>query len=208
MPGFIEAALAQIVGLESPTCGKKDAPDAADQIANFLLQRLENELTEHGVSYDLARAVLATPCPDFLDAYERAFALAEAQATDPQFNAVIIAAERCANIVRPVKAEQELSLNPDALAEPAAVALYETYQQAHQRVSEALGQDDRDYVAAWEALSSLRGPIDTFFDDVLVMAEDEAVRSNRLALVGGIDDAFLRLLDVKEVVLESRDDTA
>ncbi len=207
MPAFIETALAEIVGLESPTYAKTEAADlvspkhAAEDIADFLLQRLEGVLTERGLSYDLARAVLAAPCPDLLDAYDRALALAEVREQDESFDAVIIAAERCANIVRPVKAEQELKLRPEMLTEPAAIALHEAYQQAQQRASQALAGEDRDYAAAWAALCALREPIDTFFDDVLVMAEDEAVRNNRLALVGAIDDAFLRLLDVKEVVL-------
>ena len=88
------------------------------------------------------------------------------------------------------------------LVEPAAVALHDAYHEQQQRVAEALEGEHRDYAAAWAALSTLRGPIDTFFDDVLVMAEDEAVRKNRLALVGAIDDAFLRLLDVREIVIE------
>ncbi len=150
--------------------------------------------------------MLAAPCPDLLDAYDRALALAQVREQDEHFEAVIIAAERCANIVRPVRAEQELSLAPEMLVEPAAVALHDAYHEQQQRVEEALGGEDRDYAAAWQALSALRGPIDTFFDDVLVMAEDETVRSNRLALVGAVDDAFLRLLDVKKVVLEGAND--
>ncbi len=212
MPEFIETALAEIVGLESPTYAKAGLPDAlppeqaALQIAEFLLQRLEGDLAERGVSYDLARAVLAAPCPDLLDAYDRALALAQVREQDEHFEAVIIAAERCANIVRPVRAEQELSLAPEMLVEPAAVALHDAYHEQQQRVEEALEGEARDYAAAWQALSALRGPIDTFFDDVLVMAEDETVRSNRLALVGAVDDAFLRLLDVKKVVLEGAND--
>jgi len=135
---------------------------------------------------------LAAPCPDLLDAYDRALALAEVREQDESFDAVIIAAERCANIVRPVKAEQELKLRPEMLTEPAAIALHEAYQQAQQRASQALAGEDRDYAAAWAALCALREPIDTFFDDVLVMAEDEAVRNNRLALVGAIDDSRAR----------------
>ena len=66
----------------------------------------------------------------------------------------------------------------------------------------ALAGDERDYAAAWRALAGLRAPIDRFFDDVLVMAEDEAVRRNRLALLAAVDDLFLRLLDVQQIVIE------
>ncbi len=201
LPGFIAAALKQLPDVEGDDVVPTD--EAAEQILSFLQQRLQGELTGRGVAYDLTRAALTASCSDLLDAFDRAMALAEIRPASEEFDTVIIAAERTANIVRPVRAERELTVRPDAFEAPEATALYEAAQQVSGELDGALASDaERDYAAAWEALSSLRAPIDTLFDEVLVMAEDAAVRDNRLALLAMVDDLFLRLLDVKEIVIE------
>ncbi|MFP4248446.1 MAG: glycine--tRNA ligase subunit beta [Armatimonadota bacterium] len=176
---------------------------AAQQIHEFVLARLDTEMERCGVSYDLTRAVLNTECPDLLDAYERAIALRDIRQRDPEaFETVVMAAERAANICRQAKVEDDLMLDPDALADEHAVALYEAFATARAAVAEALEDTEGDYEAAWDALAGICETIDTFFDEVMVMAEDEAVRANRLALLAEIDDLFLRLLDVQEIVIE------
>ncbi|MGD9495027.1 MAG: glycine--tRNA ligase subunit beta [Armatimonadota bacterium] len=200
MPAFIQQALSRLPQVDA--AGALPPDEAGAQIHDLLLARLETELAAQGVSYDLARAVLGAPCPDLLDAFDRAVALRDLRRRDGEFEAVVIAATRTANIVRPAK-RGELSLDPDALAEPQERALHEAYRAARQTVEVALGEEgQRDYAAAWEALAGLRAPIDRFFDDVLVMVEDEAVRRNRLALLADVDDLFLRLLDVQQIVIE------
>ncbi len=205
MPAFIRAALDAL-----PEVGDEDAiePDqAAAQLEEFLAARLQAELETYAVGYDLARAVLAAPCPDLLDAFDRALALRAIRGSDADFEAVVIAAERTANIVRGPKAEEKLALDAEALTEPEEKALHEAYTAAAARLERALADDAvRDYQAAWQALAELRDPIDAFFDAVLVMAEDDAVRRNRLALVAAVDDLFLRLLDVQQIVIEGEAD--
>ncbi len=200
-PAFIREALGRLPEVDSPDAVAGD--EAAAGIEEFIAARLEGELDPSGVSYDLARAVLAAPAGDLLDACDRAVALRDIRPRDVDFDAVVIAAERTANIVRGPKAEEDLGLDAEALAEPQATALHEAYLAAAEAGEAALGDDAaRDYDAAWRALAALRGPIDSFFDDVLVMAEDEAVRRNRLALLAEVDDLFLRLLDVQQIVIE------
>ncbi len=204
LPTFIRAALDQLPEVSGDDVVAID--EVADQIADFLSRRLQAELTARGVSYDLTRAVLAAPCPDLLDAFDRAVALAEIRPAAEDFDAVIIAAERTANIVRPARAERELILRPAIFEADEEAQLHAAARQAEGVLDETLAApDDRDYHAAWEGLSALREAIDTFFDEVLVMAEDETVRDNRLALLASVDDLFLRLLDVKEIVIENQD---
>jgi len=57
----------------------------------------------------------------------------------------------------------------------------------------------RDYPAACRALANLRGPVDAFFDKVLVMAEDEKLRRNRLSLLVGISNTFLQMADFSKI---------
>jgi len=200
MPELIAEALDRLPEVADP---EAVAPElAAKQIAEFIAARLDTELAGRGVPYDTIRAVLGAPCPDLLDAYDRALALRDVRAAGGDFEAVITAAARTANIVRAPKAEQELMLDADALADPAEQALLAAWSEAREAMAAALGSEPRDYQAAWRALAGLREPIDRFFDDVLVMAKDEAVRRNRLALVAAVDDLFLRLLDVQQVVTE------
>lgn len=200
MPELVAEALRRLPDVDTPEAIDPDV--AAAQIAEFIAARLETELETRGVAYDLIRAVLGAPCPDLLDAYDRALALRDIRAAGGDFDAVITAATRTANIVRGPKAEQTLVLDADALADPAEQALVAAWQGAREALTAALAGDERDYQAAWRALAGLREPIDRFFDDVLVMAEDEALRRNRLALLAAVDDLFLRLLDVQPIVIE------
>lgn len=200
MPEFIAEALRRLPAVESPQA--VDPEVAAQQIEEFITARLETELEARGVPYDLIRAVLSAPCPDLLDAYDRALALRDIRAQGGDFDAVITAATRTANIVRGPKAEEELVLHPEALTDPAEQALLTAWGEARDAMAAALEAEPRDYQAAWRALAGLREPIDRFFDDVLVMAEDEAIRRNRLALLAAVDDLFLRLLDAQQIVIE------
>ncbi|CAK0780204.1 Glycine--tRNA ligase beta subunit [Gammaproteobacteria bacterium] len=59
----------------------------------------------------------------------------------------------------------------------------------------------RDYQGALTRLAGLKGAVDTFFDEVMVMADDQAVRRNRLALLKGIADLFLRVADISLLVI-------
>ncbi|MEA3403442.1 MAG: glycine--tRNA ligase subunit beta [Armatimonadota bacterium] len=206
MPAFITEALDNLPEIDAP--GAIAPEEAGEQIEQFIAARLEGELDSRGVIYDLTRAVLGAPCPDLLDAFDRALALRDIRARNEHaFELVVIAAERTANIVRGPKAEEDLQLDPEALTEPEARALYSAFAAARETLRDALAHEGRrDYEAAWEALAGLREPIDTFFDEVLVMAEDEHLRRNRLALLAEVDDLFLRLLDVQEIVFEGEAD--
>ncbi len=206
MPAFIAEALANLPEIDDPNAISPE--EAAAQIEQFIARRLEGELETHGVTYDLIRAVIGGATDDLLDVYDRALAIRDVRNSDPEaFELVMMAAERTANIVRGPKAEELLQLDPGQLTEAESVALCEALANAREAISEALSDPaERDYAAAWQALASLREPIDAFFDSVLVMAEDDAVRQNRLALLAQVDDLFLRLLDVQEIVIEGEND--
>jgi glycyl-tRNA synthetase beta chain len=70
-------------------------------------------------------------------------------------------------------------------------------EQVDQQVAEALPLfENGDYASALSSLASLRAPVDNFFDEVMVMADDEAVRDNRLALLNRLRNLFLRVADI------------
>ena len=83
------------------------------------------------------------------------------------------------------------------LADDAEKALFEALGRASETVRPML--DERRYADALRSLASLKAPVDRFFDDVLVMTDDEALKSNRLALLGELRDLFLDVADISRL---------
>jgi glycyl-tRNA synthetase len=148
----------------------------------FVKRRLEGVLKEeHNLPHDVAQAVLAERGDNPWLALTAARDLAEA-VLQPQWPDTLNAYARCVRLVRPVA--EQYSLRPEAFTEPVEQALYAALQQARASLSPA------SPLAA--VVAAIRGilvtPINRFFDGVLVMADDEAVRQNRLALLQAIRD--------------------
>ena len=96
-------------------------------------------------------------------------------------------------------------MRPDGFEKAIENRLWDAFTAARARVEALLKADQRDYLQVWQALASLERPIWDYFDvdtGVMVMAEDPAVRANRLALLRAIDELFLRLADFTEIVVE------
>jgi glycyl-tRNA synthetase beta chain len=99
------------------------------------------------------------------------------------------------NIVRGASDIKEVQ--PSLFSEPAEQHLYQSFLDAKERIESHLNQ--RDYPAAILVMTRMKGPIDEFFDRVMVMVEDEAIRNNRLALLDGIGQLFLRIADFSKL---------
>jgi glycyl-tRNA synthetase beta chain len=89
------------------------------------------------------------------------------------------------------------SVDPSLFAEPAERTLFAAVNQAEKEAGEAI--EGQDFSSAMRALSALRGPVDAFFEQVLVNVEDEAVRANRLALLARIREATGRVADFSKI---------
>lgn len=164
-------------------------------LLEFFGQRIAYYLDSQGVRYDLADAAAAVGFDDPVDCAARAAALQQV-ASDPAWEATVNVATRVSNILRGQTGGQ---LDPDLLTEPSERALWEARQQAAPEVEQLVASGD--YQGLYHRLGAMRETIDRFFDDVLVMAPDEKVRANRLALVGSVNELFLRLGDFSKVVL-------
>jgi len=88
-------------------------------------------------------------------------------------------------------------MNVSLLTESAEQTLYQSFLKAKERISVQLGR--RDYSAALLEMTQMKKPIDEFFDGVMVMVEDEAIRNNRLALLDEIGKLFLRIADFSKL---------
>ncbi len=105
--------------------------------------------------------------------------------------------KRVANILKKSAADSSVEINVELLSEDAEKKLYESLSGLSPAV-EALF-DAGDYEAALTRLSSLRDPVDAFFDSVLVMADDESVKNNRMALLSSMNQLFLRAADLSRL---------
>jgi glycyl-tRNA synthetase beta chain len=173
------------------------APDElASDVMSFFEDRLENLLTEAGVSYDAALAALAvTTSPR--DAEPRARAI-DAFRASADFERLTIGFKRVSNILKGV--ERVDRLDAARLAEDAERQLHAAVEKAAREIAKPLAA--HDYESVMRLLLSLRPAIDAFFDKVLVMTDDATVRANRLALLAEVRSLFLRFADLSRIVIE------
>jgi glycyl-tRNA synthetase beta chain len=161
---------------------------------DFIRDRLAVYLREDGVPYDLVDAALAVGIDDVSRAEKRAsllYALG-ADRTAPNFLPTVIACTRPMNIT---KGFEGAEVDPKLFTEDAERELWSAYQQV---VSESEGHGLGELFRL--IAGNLRAPIDTFFDAVLVMAEDGNVRRNRLAICWHLSQLFRRLADFTLIV--------
>jgi glycyl-tRNA synthetase len=152
------------------------------ETAEFIQRRLEGLLRdEYHLPHDVVQAVLAEQGDNPWKALTTASALAAA-VTQPGWQDILNAYARCVRIVRTV--EERYTVQPDRFTETVEKALYIAYQQT--RASLTPASPISAVIAALREI--LVEPINAFFDGVLVMAEDESVRQNRLALLQDIRD--------------------
>jgi glycyl-tRNA synthetase beta chain len=169
-------------------------------IWSFLRERLSARLREQEIRYDLVNAALAIDT-DIRDSAFRARALHHVAQNDPDFLKTVIACTRPTNIA---KGFEHGEVDPSLLQEEAEGALWSSFQEveaeAKRLAAESTYTEFENYVRFFGLLGRLPTPINTFFDDVLVMAEDEALRRNRLALCWKLSQLFRRLADFTLIV--------
>lgn len=176
-----------------------------ESVRVFFRERLEFYLRDvRGFSYDVVNAVLAAGADDIVDAVARAEALEQVMHM-PEFQAIGAACKRIRNILRQasekgVSTDKELKSLPEAAEEEKTLMAY--LERTGPRVEQHRGR--KEYADALLLLSTAREPVDRFFDKVMVMVEDEEVRSNRLALLRTLLKEFSTIADFSEIVKEGK----
>ena len=177
-----------VAGFESGTL----ASETVDTVFGYLLERLPSHYEDVGVSVEILRAVTAVGTQTLGDIDGRSLALQGFAGSDEAIS-LAAANKRVANIL--AKTEESLGdIDPSRFEEAAESTLFESLQQTQQTLDEALAVSD--FAAALNGLAGLRGVVDNFFDQVLVNAEDDAIRLNRLALLKKLRGQFLRVADL------------
>ncbi|WP_027719088.1 glycine--tRNA ligase subunit beta [Desulfovirgula thermocuniculi] len=176
---------------------KLDLPREAllSRLAEFFAQRLRGIFTERGFSYDTVEAVLAVGFDDMAGALERLQALAAFREGE-EFEAVHTAFTRAHNLSR---RHGSTTVDYAALVHPAEVDLYRAIREVQGAVEEHLAQ--RRFLEALKAVARLKEPVDSFFDAVMVMVEDEKTRNNRLGLLKAVATLVLNVADLSKLVI-------
>jgi glycyl-tRNA synthetase beta chain len=112
----------------------------------------------------------------------------------PDFDSLAIAFKRVVNIV---KGQPRGEVDHELLVEPTEKLLYQAYSDVKQGIEISIS--DRDYIKALMHMKSLKERVDKYFDDILVMAEDEKTRLNRLSTLWKIRDLFFRVADFSKI---------
>lgn len=195
LPLELNALLAGAV----PAFGDK-ITDATAQLSDFIYDRLAGSLREQGYSTQEVDAVLALR-PQRLALVEKQLAAVRAFAALPEAPALAAANKRVGNILKKAEVEGPVDahVNPELLQEKAEQDLYAALQRF---VPEANAQFDAgDYTASLQTLAVLRAPVDAFFDDVMVNAEQLDVRMNRLGLLKMLHNAMNRVADLSRLAV-------
>ncbi len=168
----------------------------AGQVATFLQRRMAHLLAEEGFSRDVIAAVLAVSADDVPNVWQRVAVLERLKAA-PDFEPLAVSFKRVVNIIRKSGQEQAGDVDEHLFQDAAESGLYSAFRQIDRQVSSQL--DQGAFQEALGAIASLKERVDAFFDAVMVMAEDGALRTNRLALLGKIAGLFARFADFSKI---------
>ena len=184
----------QLLAMAVPVFGDK-ITDPSEALTTFLFDRLAGALREQGYSVQEVDAVLALH-PARLGQVPKLLAAVRAFAALPESPALAAANKRIGNILKKAD-EVDPHVNPALLKESAEQALHEVMQRLLPE-SEALFKAG-DYTGSLQTLAALRSPVDAFFDDVMVNAEEMDVRLNRQGLLKCLHVAMNRVADLSRL---------
>ena len=170
-------------------------PDAAAQAEAFAVERIRYALEQRRLPVEVARAVTASGELRPLRARRVAEAL-QTMRSSTDFQALAVLFKRLKNIAKELT--EPVPLDRSALGEPAEQALLAELDTRRPRVQQAAAA--HDYKKALTEIAALRAPVDRFFTDVFVMADDTRLRAARLTLLAELRDLILDLADISEIV--------
>jgi glycyl-tRNA synthetase beta chain len=181
----------------------QDQEQTAKKALVFFQHRLEHLLVEQGFAKDVVAAVVSTSIDNIPAVFKRTEALEKLKAK-PDFEPLATAFKRVVNIIRKARQAGDIAqdqlrtkTDPDLFQEACEQVLYDAFEKVRQEVSEDVKSDAFDN--ALLTVSALKGPVDGFFDGVMVLTEDQRHRQNRLALLGEIADLFAIFADFSKI---------
>ncbi|MFB6804388.1 glycine--tRNA ligase subunit beta [Peribacillus butanolivorans] len=180
-------------GLESKGLLKRDLDEVKADMFTFFKARVKHLLQEQQIRYDLIDAVLIDEIGFIHSLVERAHVL-DAKKEEEGFKESLEALSRVMNIA--VKCDHKVTVDPNAFENKQEKALYEKYQTVALRYAESKKEKER-----FEHLISLQSEIESYFENTMVMADDEAIRNNRLSLMKEISDLVSGFAAMNKIIL-------
>ena len=179
---------------------KLDPVDVADEMDKYISDRLRRYFLDRdsALATETFDAVLARKPASLVD-FGRRLAAVQAFIALDEAASLAAANKRIANILRQAGGNLDGVVNEKLLQDPAEEALYAALCSASETVRPMLVK--HQYTEALSALAGLREPVDRFFDDVMVMADDEVLKNNRLALLGQLRNLFLDVADISRLAI-------
>ncbi len=163
------------------------------EVVAFVRGRFVHDRVARGLPQEVVDAAVAAGFDDPVDCDRRIDALV-AMSRRPEFQLLAGAFKRVANIL---KGHADPAVDPERFQEPAESDLYRSLEAARQAVTPLV--EAGDYTAALTAMLAMAGPIDRFFDEVMVMVDDAPLRANRLGLLAGVAALFRTVADFSKM---------
>ncbi|MGK0269763.1 MAG: glycyl-tRNA synthetase beta chain [Cocleimonas sp.] len=175
---------------------KVDASAAVEDAFAFIMERLKAYYQDQGINSDTVNSVASLSPTQPLDFDQRVKAVADFRSlTESEFLAA--ANKRISNILKKVEGEIPNQVNQDLLNEDAEKILYQAVVALQEKVRPLYAKGE--YSTALSSLAVLREDVDNFFDNIMVMDENEALRNNRLALLSQLRGLFLEVADLSRL---------
>lgn len=192
----LKAMIAEAVELQPK--GKLDKDEVSDEIYTYITDRLRRYFLDRDdtLESETFDAVLARHPASLVDFDKRLHAVQAFIALD-EASSLAAANKRIANILKKAGSDAGSEVREDLLTDEAEKALFSALAVASTAVVPLIAE--RQYTEALTALAGLREPVDSFFDDVMVMADEESLKNNRLALLGDLRALFLDVADISRL---------
>jgi glycyl-tRNA synthetase beta chain len=192
VPDFVEKSLATLAETVA-----FDAGAVKEKVINFIKDRFKNILLSTGNSQDIIDSVLTVDF-SYLDVVEKKIeALMSFRQSFSDFETLVSAFKRIANITKGVTETEEV--NTELFEHESERGMWNAFLAAEDIVHQKI--EEQKYLDALNLLAGLRRPVDAFFSEVMVMAEDKAVRENRLNMLAHIKKCFLQMADFSKFVI-------
>jgi glycyl-tRNA synthetase beta chain len=188
---LIQNSVAQFGGISD-----RESIELIEKVYRFLQNRIAHLLAEDGSSKDTIAAVLSVSCDNIPETWSRVGALEKLKAK-PDFEPLAVAFKRVVNIIKKADDFQAADVDQKLFQHESEPALLAAYEVVKKKVADNLKKDLFDQ--ALVEIASLRDTVDAFFEGVMVMTDDMAVRRNRLALLGLIAALFGGIADFSKL---------
>ncbi len=193
----LDLDIEELIGLSASTFVPDiRANEGVTEVFDYVQERMKAYYADRNISPDVVDAVMSQRPTRPLDFDFRVRAVREFKSL-PEAEGLTAANKRIRNILKQYDGDIPNAVNEVLLTEREELTLFAEVTRLEQEVRPLF--DNSDYTSAMHRLASLRETVDRFFDNVMVMSEDEAVRVNRLALLNRLSSLFLRTADLSRL---------